>query len=279
MPALKSAQSKLRRKARSAFTLIELLVVIAIIAILASMLLPALAKAKAKGQGVKCLSNLKQLTLAWYLYTLDNEDKLPPNWINSAAAWIDGSGASTVSSLPGATNLNIISKGLLFKYNESLGIYKCPADGPFPVPYPNGKKYIRTRSYSLNGRMGGADASDVRFGAYDTTWVQGANVPQFKKHSDIRAPAPSRALTFIDENPVTIDDGYFAIPVFTVPNQWQNSPAARHNHGGVLGFADGHAELWKWLEATTDDKRGLSVTARPGDRDLPRLQAVIATKE
>jgi prepilin-type processing-associated H-X9-DG protein len=239
--------------------LIELLVVIAIIAILAAMLLPALSRAKIKAQGIACLSNTKQLTLAWIMYSNDNQDELIRNYLQDQTyAWIKGD----VNQPPGDTNVLNIQQGKLWPYNTSLGIYVCPADD---YKRSNGVKINRVRSFSMSGQMNS-----------DVDWVN-PRYPLRRKYSDIKNPAPSGALVFIDESTITLEDGYFAIQVDN--RVWQNSPSDRHARAANLSFADGHSELYRWLEPKTGRVTWDTPAQRPTDRDFDKLAATIATKK
>ena len=224
------------------FTLIELLVVIAIIAILAAMLLPALAQTRRRTTGVSCLNNLKQLTVASLVYGNDNRGSIPPNALGTIQAWMTGN----VSSAPDWTNSTPIRQSLLWPYNNSLGIYSCPAD------YLDiaGINALRIRSYSLNGMMGN--------NLYTTVDVHGS-VQEHIKFADVRNPGPSGASMFWDEqgtaSPATssIDDGYFAVTCNPSgkPGNWRNIPASRHGNAGQCSYADGHAQKMKWIETKT----------------------------
>jgi len=233
------------RQIARGFTLIELLVVIAIIAILASMLLPALAKAKTKAQGIMCMNNTKQLQLAWRLYVDDEGGKIPPAYSDQPGnrAWVYGILDWNGANRDNWDVTNTLMKGTIWKYTGgSQKIYKCPAD-VFRTRNPDRE---RLRSNSINAWCGMHDGKPTWFGA-SPPWRM------FLKDSDFVAPADT--WVFVDEQPDSLNDGFFCVDMKPAPNLGAavlpDCPASYHNGACGFAFADGHSEIKKWKDSRT----------------------------
>ena len=236
---------------RRAFTLIELLVVIAMIAVLAALLLPALNSAKAKAQGMQSVSNTRQLSFAWFLYSDDHNGRLAYNlggskggkdpaiktnlnWVNNNLTWnLDSDNTNTAM---------LIESGLGPYTSKSAAIYRCPSDRVLSDDQRAAGWSHRVRSYSMNAMMG--DAGEI------SSTGKNNNNPkyvQFFRITDI--PRPSDIFVFVEEHPDSINDGYFLNVYYK--NQWYDLPTSEHGRSAPFAFADGHAQLHKWASAST----------------------------
>ena len=242
-PALRLPPS---RTTKNGFTLIELLVVIAIIAILASLLLPALGKAKSQAYRAQCMNNLRQLAITWQLYTDDNDGHFVPNgYVNNAGngtpnpLWVMGDEHIFPTAF---TNVNFLINpqySLFANYLHSTEVYKCPADRT-TVPV-SGQDQRRIRDYALNAYFNWAVANNQ---------VDSPSYHNFTTAAEMAPYDASQLYTFVDTEPTSVCFSAFVLFMGDSGFYWHR-PSIEHNNGGVLAFADAHVEWHRWVDPGT----------------------------
>jgi len=189
-----------------------------------AILMPALNRVREQGKRAACLSNVKQMGLAWIMYADENDSKIINGNTSTGAqnkdgtCWVywPGRGASEEERIDG------ITRGLLYEYCPSLKLYKCPTGIRGEVV-----------TYAIVDAMNGYDA------------IPGAEGQIVKSREQIRRPG---------ERAVFLDEGRLSPASWTIwydQPRWWDQITARHGDGTNLSFVDGHSEYWKWKDPST----------------------------
>jgi prepilin-type N-terminal cleavage/methylation domain-containing protein len=263
------------------FTLIELLVVIAIIAILLAILIPVTRAARERGQRAVCLSNLRQLTIAWTAYADQHDGNLVRGsaygieTVDKRWRYVSWMGRAFCFPMSRSELVENPDKGALWPYLQNVDVYRCPRG--------------RTGHAATYGIVSAANGAKIE-GTYAPGRV-GNTVLRLERLTDIISPGPGARAVFVDmgQTPTGSDYYYYLDP------KWYNAsaPLSLHAAGTTVSMADGHAEYWQWRghELTKMPRKQVRVRGiflfeylddaacepktEDGLRDLQRLQRAV----
>jgi prepilin-type processing-associated H-X9-DG protein len=291
--------SRLRKNFDDGFTFMELLVVLATLVILSVMLLPAIADTKPSSQASQCMENQRQLTIGWQMYAQDDSDLLPPNDYpyltpyrtipvsekHNYYNWVCGTMASALDAGFSPELTDPLGTAMT-PYITNAAIYRCPADN-YVDPYAGHQLHIR--SYSMNSAVGtvwNSSSTYERGGPPLGSPVQGGWLPggdynssqttwlTYGKMTSFTHPGPANTFVFMDESPITINDGSIAIPAYAVPGATYliDYPGGNHNGATPISFVDGHVVIHKWQDPRTYGPNPVTQHGVGGEGSITGLQ-------
>jgi prepilin-type processing-associated H-X9-DG protein len=225
-----------------------------------AILMPALQAGREQGMRAACLSNLKQLTMAWIMYADDNADKIPCSDVGWATAeypgpwwvgWPVEVHQSTANVTVAQWQDKCIKAGVLWPYIKDLKIYKCPNSRNMPN---------ETLTYTIVDSMGGGGV-----------WSDWAKKAVIRNRTQIKHPGDR--MVFLGEDPVS--SGTWGIG--DDKEAWWDRPPMRHGKGSTFSFADGHSDYWKYRDKDTTSPAidGMHWEYQPGNEDLHKMQRAV----
>lgn len=246
MANMRGNWQNLKATTRSAFALRELLAVLSTILFLGFLAAPAMSRMKERGEAALCLSNQKQLIIAWQMYAEENSGKFVQNYHGGnnvtfandprnapwAVGWMDWTASSDNTNILYLRNLRYAR--LVPYLSQAENAHKCPSDIYLSATQRERGWKQRVRSYSMNLTIGQGNAET---GPFD---------PMYKhctSFGDLAYPSPAETTVFLDEHPDSINDPGFFPPR---PNSYIDGPSNLHKGAGTIAFADAHAETHPW---------------------------------